>query len=138
MRPAVNSLLIVRFSQALSKPPVRFLTIVPSLVETSTTSASPSLRLAVMIAAISPEGLGAKAKTWVKLVLSGSGERSRPKSSGRWRSRKGLKRSFSHLSKAASNSCGVVRKACLYSSSVPPPRIPLRSVYRNCRMPSLP
>ncbi len=81
-----------------------------------------------MTAAISPEGLGANPKAWVKFVFSGSGERSRPKSSGRCLSRYGLKRSFSHLSKPASNSSGVVRKACLKSSSVEPPRMPLRSV----------
>ncbi len=127
-RPATNSLLMAKLSQAVSKPPVRFWITVPSFTETSTTSASPSERFAVMTAAISPEGLGAKPKAWVKLVFSGFGERSRPKSSGRCRSRKGLKRSFSHLSKAASNSSGVVRKACLKSSSVEPPRMPLRSV----------
>ena len=127
-RPPTNSLLMEKLSHARSKPPVRFWITAPSLVETSTTSASPSERFAVMTAAISPEGLGAKPKAWVKLVFSGFGERSRPKSSGRCLSRNGLKRSFSHLSKAASNSSGVVRKACLNSSSVEPPRIPLRRV----------
>ena len=113
VRPATNSLLIARLSQSLSKPLVRFWITLPSRVEISTTSASPSERFAVTTAAISPEGLGAKANACVKFVFSGFGERSRPKSSGRWRSRNGLKRSFSHLSKEASNSSGVVRNACL-------------------------
>ena len=81
-RPATNSLLMARLSQSVSKPPVRFWITAPSFTETSTTSASPSERFAVMTAAISPEGLGAKPKAWVKFVFSGSGERSRPKSSG--------------------------------------------------------
>ncbi len=37
----------------------------PSRAESSTMSASPSERFAVTAATISPEGLGAKAKTWV-------------------------------------------------------------------------
>ena len=86
-RPATNSRLIEKLCHARSKPPVRFLMTFPSFVETSTTSASPSLRFAVTTAAISPEGDGAKANAWVKLVFSGSGERSRPKSSGRCLSR---------------------------------------------------
>ena len=64
-RPATKSLLMAKLSQALSKPLVRFEITAPSLTDTRTTSASPSDRLPVMTAAISPEGLGAKPKTCV-------------------------------------------------------------------------
>ena len=50
----------------------------PSLVESRMRSASPSERLPVRAATTSPEGLGVKAKTWVKFVFSWFGERSLP------------------------------------------------------------
>ncbi len=65
LRPATKSSLNDIDSKALPvSPPVRFLSTLPSRAESSTMSPWPSLRLAVRAAMTSPEGLGAKPKTW--------------------------------------------------------------------------
>ena len=59
----------IRFWRFVSKSPVnplvRFLMTAPSLVDSRTRSASPSERLPVRAATISPEGLAVNAYTWV-------------------------------------------------------------------------
>jgi hypothetical protein len=64
-RPATKLSLMERVSNSPESDFVRLLMTLPSFVESSTISASPSERFAVSAATSSPEGLGAKAKTWV-------------------------------------------------------------------------